>query len=194
VGRRRRRGKPRIKRAVIVGIDRYQGDGLNLQGCVADALDFYKMLKKFYGFRAKNIKLLLNENATKANILANLNWMLSRTRKRQEAVYFQSGHGAQIPDTNGDETDRLDECIIPHDFNWNNVIVDDEIAQIFRQLPERAYLSMICDTCYSGGAARGVGRKLIENPEAIKYTDLPVSHFGITDSNPNIQRHVLLSG
>jgi len=200
---RRRRGRPRIKRAVIVGIDQYQVNGLDLNGCVNDARDFYRIIKKYYGFKKKYVKVLLNSDATKDNILTELDNMIARTKNKQEAVYYQSGHGAQMVDKNGDEIDRLDEVVIPHDYaGYNastqqlvNVISDDEIANIFKNLRENAYLSMICDTCYSGGAARGVGNKTLVTPTGLLSTkDLDVSHFGVKDSHPASQRHVLLSG
>jgi len=197
----RRRGRPRYKRAVVVGINNYQagGSNINLEGCVPDAVAFYKTLVKFYRFRKKHVKLLLNENATKQNIMNALNWMLRKTKKKQEAVYFHSGHGSQVADVNGDEEDKLDECIIPYDFNWENVITDDDLFTVFKQLPKNGYLSMICDTCYSGGLHKGlnlVGRhgKLLPLPIAEKHRNLPVSHYGVKDKSPGTQRHILISG
>jgi hypothetical protein len=59
-----------------------------------------------------------------------------------------SGHGTQIRDTNGDEVDGFDECIVPCDYNTAGVITDDELYNIFKNAKCRM---MICfDSCHSG--------------------------------------------
>jgi hypothetical protein len=186
------RGRPRIKRAVIVGINKYQhSENIDLNGCVMDAIDFYQQLRWFYGYRGYHCKLLLNEDATKDNILDALDWAVRRTKARQEVTYFHSGHGSQVADLNGDESDHLDEVIIPNDFNGSNVINDDELYSVFQNLDPLGYLNMVCDTCYSGGTNKGVGSKTI----SMGYVDktLPVSHYGVKDVDKTTQRHVLLS-
>lgn len=193
----RRRGRPRIKRAVIVGIDEYQvNDGnINLKGCVNDARDIYNNLRRFYGFKKKHIKFLSNSEATKQNILDALTWMITRTRPKQEAVYFHSGHGSQVVDTSGDEVDRLDEVVIPYDFNWTNIISDDDIAKIFKQIGSRAHLTMICDTCYSGGMAKGLTDTHKVIPMVIREENAPYSlnQFGVRNTKLSDQKHLLLS-
>jgi len=188
----RKRGRPRIKRAVIVGIDRYQPEEINLNGCTADALDFYRNITRWYGFAPRYCTLLLNEDATKSNIMQALSEMVSKTQAKQEAVYYQSGHGSQIEDGSGDEADHLDEVVIPYDFNFSNVISDDELYLCFSDLAEGGFLSMIMDTCFSGGTAKGMGTKTIQTMKTDPL--LPLVHYGVKDSNPSTQRHVLLSG
>lgn len=186
------KGRPRIKRAVIVGINTYQcSENINLNGCVMDAIDFYQQLRWFYGYRGYHCKLLLNEDATKENILDALDWAVRRTKARQEVTYFHSGHGSQVEDISGDESDHLDEVIIPHNFNGNTVINDDELYSVFKNMDPLGYLNMVCDTCYSGGAYKGIGKKTIDMGFVNK--NLPISHYGVKDKDVNSQRHVLFS-
>jgi hypothetical protein len=47
-----------------------------------------------------------------------------------DLLFFSySGHGSQVVDKNGDETDSRDEVILPLDFN---VITDDELNTIIQ--------------------------------------------------------------
>ena len=40
-----------------------------------------------------------------------------------------SGHGGQVADLDGDETDGMDNCIFPLDHQQNGVIIDDVRSQ-----------------------------------------------------------------
>jgi hypothetical protein len=59
-----------------------------------------------------------------------------------------SGHGSQIRDTNGDELDKIDEVIIPLDYQTNGVITDDELLNIIKTIKCRTIL--LFDSCHSG--------------------------------------------
>lgn len=198
---------PREKRALLVGVDQYADSGNNLNGCVNDVEDVYSLLINRFGFHADNIRVLTDERATKANILHRLQWLMRETQPGGEAVYYHSGHGTQVRDRNGDElSDVLDECLVPYDFDWDDPLLDDELAQIFGSLPENAYLTMICDTCHSGSMSRsfknnsrcGLRAKYIIPPfDMVARSvgrELNVRRFGQRFRSPETQRHVLLSG
>jgi metacaspase-1 len=66
-------------------------------------------------------------------------------------VFHFSGHGAQKPDPNGYEEDGMNECILPMDFNYTDVITDDLMQSIMvRNLPECVKLTAVMDCCHSG--------------------------------------------
>lgn len=119
------------------------------------------------GFPESNITVLLNEQATKKGIVDALAKLNSRVKKGDIVVIHYSGHGQQIFDDNGDETDGLDEAIVPHDafvkyshnYSGQNHLRDDEIGNIvarFRnKLGKDGQLLWLIDSCHSGTATRG---------------------------------------
>jgi hypothetical protein len=69
-------------------------------------------------------------------------------------VFSLSSHGTQVPDTSGDEPDRADEAFCTHDLavrgnQWDPqyIIIDDELNDLFVQLPESVLLEVYLDTC-----------------------------------------------
>jgi len=186
------------KFALIVGINHYSTPGMDLNGCVNDANNMKKFLLECCGFEAGGIRMLLNNQATKANILGHLNWLISKGAKGVELFYYHSGHGTQVYDASGDEEDQLDEVLVPYDHNWNDPFIDDYLANIFRKLPAGAFLSMICDTCHSGSMTRDVVKNIAvpkEMAEKMKDKDLKRRKFGMKkDTSKSPQNHILLSG
>jgi hypothetical protein len=71
-----------------------------------------------------------------------------------------SGHGTQVTDT-ADETDKLDECIVPCDYATAGFITDDEINAICKPL-------------------KGVGLAVFDSCRSGTIMDLPC--IGLTDS------------
>ncbi|MGE4267935.1 MAG: caspase family protein [Deferribacterales bacterium] len=97
--------------AVVIGID-YKGrsDIPTLKYASADAQDVYNILtdRRYGGIPKENAVLLLNENATRNNIVAALRKI--RTWDGYMYVYF-SGHGAPV--TSGEKV--TDALIVPYD-------------------------------------------------------------------------------
>ena len=152
--------KEMTKYALIVGINKYAVPGMDLAGCVNDANSMRDLLKDCFGFETFGIRVLINEHATKMNILNGLRWLISKGQEGVELVYYHSGHGTQTPDESGDEIDQLDEVLVAHDHDWHNPLIDDDVAAIFKNLRPGAFLSMVCDTCHSGSMTRSVVRNI----------------------------------
>jgi len=152
------------KKALCVGINVYKNyPGSALQGCVNDVDDMVEVLKKYLGFSEKDIVTLKDTQATKTAIMKNLKEMVdgAKSGKYSYLVYSHSGHGTQVPDLSGDEPDRADEAFCPHDLaqrgsRWSPdyIITDDELHDLFVQLPKEALLEVYLDTCHSGDGLR----------------------------------------
>src|SRR3712207_8247344 len=99
------------RRALCIGIDTYPTAPLN--GCVADAKLWQQTLKQL-GFETR---VLLNEQAKWANIIAALTDFVKDSRSGDVLVLQYSGHGTTVPDASGDETSgnniRQDEALCP---------------------------------------------------------------------------------
>lgn len=66
-------------------------------------------------------------------------------------IVHYSGHGSQIRDLNKDETDRLDEVIVPADYAKVGFISDDWLQSRFvSKLPASLKVLCIFDCCHSG--------------------------------------------
>lgn len=186
------------KFAFIVGINHYSTPGMDLAGCVNDANNMKDFLIDCCGFSSENIKMATDSNATKKNILAGLRWLVSMGTAGVELFYYHSGHGSQVFDASGDESDQLDEILVPHDHDWNDPLLDDYLEDIFKDLVEGAFLSMICDTCHSGSMTKDVVRNIAmpkEMAEKMNGRAVKVRKFGVKkDISKSPQRHILLSG
>jgi hypothetical protein len=76
-----------------------------------------------------------------------------------------------VPDTSGDEPDRADEAFCPHDLavkgiQWDTdfIIVDDELHDLFIQLPKNVLLEVYLDTCHSGTGLKAIDFLLDRKP------------------------------
>lgn len=162
------------RKALCVGINQFKNyPSAALQGCVNDANDMSAILKEFLGFTDAGIVKLTDAQATKANIMTNLKSMVADARagKLNYLVFSLSSHGTQVPDTSGDEPDRADEAFCPHDLaqkgnQWdrNHIIIDDELHDLFVQLPSSVLLEVYLDTCHSGTGIKAIDMLLDRRP------------------------------
>lgn len=151
------KSRPVSRVALCVGVNQYRyNPGNNLRGCVNDARDMGALLAS----RGYKVSTLLDGAATKANIVARLAAMLAAPGWTQ-AVFTMSSHGTQVTDVGGDEADRLDEAVCPHDLlwsggRWQNAITDDEFAAIFAVVQPGQVVDVFLDTCHSGTGIRAL--------------------------------------
>ncbi|MGX7666361.1 caspase family protein [Flavobacterium pedocola] len=145
------------KKAIVVGINDYapigQG-GPDLNGCINDARDMANTLV-LCGFSPMDIKILTNQNATRANILTYLGKLVTNAKRGDSLVFYYSGHGTRVANIGTDlEIDGLDEAICPHDYATAGVIRDDDFKKILDKLAEGVNLEAIFDCCHSGTGTR----------------------------------------
>lgn len=146
-----------MKKALLVGINKYAPElNADLRGCVNDVKAMRELLLGTYGFEPDNIRVVIDERATKQNIIDRLKWLVAGAQPGDELFFHYSGHGAQVRDRDGDELkDHLDEILCPHDLKWDDPLTDDFIGDLFDDLPAGVNLTMFCDSCHSGTMTRG---------------------------------------
>lgn len=169
----------KVRRALLVGINKYKIEGADLNGCVNDVTNLRDVLLKYFGFEITDIKVITDERATKKAIMEGLSWLCDGAKAGDSLLFQFSGHGSQIVDKNGDEyKDNLDEILCPHDMNWDGTyIVDDELNDIFSKLDPLVNLEVILDSCHSGtGTRESLGLSLLPKEQSlkIKYLKPPV--------------------
>jgi hypothetical protein len=150
------------RRALCVGIDRYPTSPL--AGCVADARGWSSALRR-EGF---DVTLLLDEDATRAGILAGLDRLMAGSVPGDVLVLQYAGHGTEVPDESGDETEGLngprDEALCPVDYAAGHLLIDDELDDAVSVLPAGVAMTVFLDCCHSGSAMRFTVSEPLSDP------------------------------
>jgi hypothetical protein len=144
------------RRALLIGINDYEAVP-SLQGSRNDVEAMQEILVSRWHFEPRNVTVLLDRAATRAGILAALE-QLVRTAAPDDMVYVHySGHGSQVEDENGDESDGLDETLVPQDGRTKGVpdITDDQLDRIFARIKSKNVV-VVLDSCHSGTATRAL--------------------------------------
>ena len=183
------------RRALLIGVSRYQNLP-QLPGARNDIALVQRVLQTKLGFAPTDIRLLLDEDATRAGILQAL-YQLTEEARPQDFVYVHySGHGSQAVDINGDERDdRRDETIVPVNGRSPGVpdITDDELQMLLARLKSE-HAVIVLDACHSGTATRGFVRT-----RAVPLDNRVALYRGAVKRTRAIvplisSRHVLLTG
>ena len=154
-----------VRRAVVVGINNYAVEPRtdrtkNLDGAVNDAEAMVETLRTFHGFKATDIHLLTDQQATRSRILKELQeHLIDPAQPGDISLFFFAGHGSYQENSKSREVDHRDETIVPADANRGVAdIRDKELARLFnRVLDRKAGLVAIFDSCHSGSISRGIG-------------------------------------
>ncbi|KAK7336360.1 hypothetical protein VNO77_16898 [Canavalia gladiata] len=140
--------------AVLVGCN-YPKTANELHGCINDVLAMKDMLVKRFEFDPSNIKVLTDAPESPSSAMptgANIKQALARMVDLAEpgdVLYFHySGHGTRIPSTKHVIPFHQEEAIVPCDFN---LITDLDFRQLVNRLPKGASLTIVSDSCHSGG-------------------------------------------
>jgi uncharacterized caspase-like protein len=143
-----------VSRALLIGINHYKAVP-SLQGSINDIETMREILISRWNVPSTNIAMLTDEAATRAGVLAALNRLVASAGPNETVYFHYSGHGSQVQDLNGDESDGLDETIVPQDGRSGDVpdIVDDELDVIFAKLRAKSAV-IVLDSCHSGTATR----------------------------------------
>jgi hypothetical protein len=151
--------------ALVVGIDKYKysdGNGFtNLDGAVNDAKLLSEVLRN-QNVELPDSRILLNENATRANFIRAWNSMVAKAKPGDTLILTFSGHGGQETDLPPlDEKDGQDETLMFHDFNPQTIkdgrISDDELLGIFKKAKDYKIL-FLADSCHSSGMVRSLAK------------------------------------
>jgi hypothetical protein len=144
------------KKALLVGINRYKIPGADLRGCVNDVKNLRAVLTDYCGFAAKDITTLTDYAATTKAMRDAIAKLMKGAKKGDVLLFHYSGHGANVPDKDGDEADRRDEILCPTDLDWKDPLLDDWLRKTFNRLPAGVNLTVIMDCCHSGTNTRAI--------------------------------------
>lgn len=190
-----------VRKALLVGINDYApigAGGPDLNGCVNDVRDMAITLRDLGIVPAVpwSMHIVTDGRATRAAILNELGWLVGGAKRGDILVFYYSGHGSQMPDMTGEETDKKDETICPHDFATSGMIRDDDLRAVFSRIAAGVNLEVILDSCHSGTGTRELALRSNENiPEentiTIRYVEPPID-FGFFLEDPSLPTRRLL--
>ena len=166
--------------ALLIGIDYYEPNPYykSLKGAVRDIDKVASYLEKSLQIQAEQIirltsplpdknsladvrSLRLERPPTYQNIVEAFN-TITETAQAQDLVYIHySGHGGRVktifPDLKGEG--QFDEGLVPMDVgDRGRYLRDVEMATLLKRMTDKGLLvTVIFDSCHSGGATRGDG-------------------------------------
>lgn len=156
------------KRALVIGVGAYPPSSRwpALSGPPADARAFASVLVERLGFAREDVRLLLDERATRAAILQGWEELVRASRPGDLLAFYFAGHGSRVPDQAGegrDEADGYDETLVPFDAQgdpregWRD-LRDDELERLIARANEVTdQVVLVLDCCSSGTATRAAG-------------------------------------
>ena len=122
-----------------------------LRGCANDALLIGEMLRRA-GFEVRQVH---DQAATQRGILDRLSTAVAKLREGDHFVFWNSSHGYQVNDREGDELyDYLDEAICTFDTDPRVPLTDDKIGRILHRADPKATVFLGSDSCYSVALTR----------------------------------------
>ncbi len=132
--------------ALIVGIGQYGSPDIpSLSGVVHD-LDSARKMALAMGIEEKNITVLRDASATKANILSQFKRLSDNTPEGARAFIYFSGHGTRWQDP---QAGGCVEGLLTYD---GQTLTHKEIAQSTDKLSQKAdKVIALFDACHSGG-------------------------------------------
>ena len=135
--------------AVVIGVADYKnytpGDG-DLKYTINDARSFAEFLKSKKGGAVpeENIVLLIDAQASKANIVEKAKALFAKAKKDDRVIFYFSGHGSK-------------GCFIPYDAGdiGNTLLYFNEVKAIFRSAKCNTKL-LFADACFAGSMKTGL--------------------------------------
>lgn len=121
----------------------------------------------------KDIRVLVNKQATKASIVQAFKDMTYDCKTGDMIYVHFSGHGQQVTDVNGDEQDGWDEAWIPYDAyltycnsdKGEKHLTDDELNVLLTAIKNKigydGKILVVVDACHSGGSTYSYNNRFL---------------------------------
>jgi len=128
----------------------YGGWSGDLTACEFDAKDMAAIAKS----QGMKPTVLLTKKGTRAQTLAAIRKAAKQLKKGDLFFLTYSGHGGQVPDVTGEETDKQDEtwCL------YDGQLIDDELYCELSRFAAGVRILVLSDSCHSGTVTRAIPR------------------------------------
>ncbi|SFV71293.1 Metacaspase [hydrothermal vent metagenome] len=165
-----------IDYALVIGIGNYQDPSVQKLSNAKNDVTNYNHILNHWNVNKKNRIVLLNKNATKANIINSLSSIAENIKKNDRFFMFFSGHGTSLFDENYEE--QLQKAglknlmqnsgaILPYDFNPNRlsetlIIGKRKLSKYIKEIDQKGVKSLIVfDACFAENSIRNKSNKWI---------------------------------
>jgi hypothetical protein len=134
--------------AVIIGIAKYRNGYLLPKAVTNDAEDVAAILtsRAYCGYRPRNVRLLLDEDATLARIRTALDSVAATSGPKDTVVIFFSGHGARLGNPANPQS-----ALLPVEFNARmpaaTSLSEGEFSAALRRISAERLLVLV-DACH----------------------------------------------
>ncbi|MBI2479374.1 MAG: caspase family protein [Planctomycetia bacterium] len=142
--------------AVVVGIKDYEDENiLPLKYADRDAEEFYDLIRTEAGgaFPERQIKKLINKDATTANVTQALRGFLKQAGRDDLVLLFFSCHGAADPDAKSQVV-----SLLTYDTNADDIassaVPMREIQHSLEEIVRAENVVILIDACHAGGAIK----------------------------------------
>lgn len=155
------------KWALVVGISKFDRSSLNLKYAAKDAEDFKEFLVNKCHFASDHILSLVNEQATRDNIMESLgdSWLPRVAIESDLVVIYFSSHGSP-----SDMDVAGVNYLVAHDTNPDKLFTTgisiQNLAETIKQRVRAKRVLIILDACHSGGASASKGLIRTANVDA----------------------------
>lgn len=104
------------------------------------------------------VSSLLSAKATRQSVIHSIQSASQKLKKEDIFLLTYSGHGGQVPDQNGEESDGLDEtwCL------YDGQLIDDELYNLWSDFNSGVRILILSDSCHSGTVIRGFRQNVLE--------------------------------
>ncbi|MGK0363891.1 MAG: hypothetical protein ACI85O_000945 [Saprospiraceae bacterium] len=150
--------------ALLVGINEYAAPKISsLKGCVNDITNFQDYLTDSYKNRLIEPQILLNEQATRQNIIDGFrNHLSAKVKKGDIALFYFAGHGSRENsplEFREYEPEGKNETLVCYDSRQPDCydLADRELGFLIDELAQHgAQVVTILDCCHSGSGTRSM--------------------------------------
>lgn len=154
--------------ALIIGIEKYR-DVSAATGARRDAERFAEMARTTLGVPEDNVRLLLDDRASKTDIAKQIRWLQSNVPAGGRIYVYFSGHGAPDPTSGA-------SYIVPYDgdpqYLGESAIKMTQVLGDLEKTKAKDVLA-IADSCFSGAGGRSVlapGTRPLVRVEEVRTT------------------------
>jgi len=156
--------------ALIIGINKYE-NVQKLDFAADDAIAMKEILIESFNFPEENVTMLLNQEATKDNIVKEFSNIAFKAQERDRVLVFFAGHGETMELPEGGQMGYLIPVNGDADNLYYSSIAMDELKRL-ALMSKAKHMLYLVDACYGGIAAVG-SRGLSTN--APNYIDKIIS-------------------
>ncbi len=144
--------------ALVIGVNSYSGTWPQLNNAVNDARGVAAELQKDYNFSV--VRTVYDKEATRAKIMAELEWCVDNLTEKDNLVIFYSGHGEFKESLNKGFWVPVDALT-----NATSQLISNSDLHTFIASIRTKHTLLIADACFSGDITRGRMNYPVEDNE-----------------------------